>query len=615
MKVRNRRQMTLHTQHFDRSRSFHWSLIVLLLLLLGVFALIVKQVSRSAALEELGRQSTATLTTQANELQSEVNKFRLVPFILSENDDVIETLSARSPERVNQLNKRLEALALETDAAYIFVFDISGTTVASSNFRSTDSFVGESYEFRPYVQQTLESGSAAYFAKGETTGKSGLFLAGKIADGGTTLGGIVLKVEFDALVDRWNRRQSNSFVADDNGIILFSNDSALTYKSLRPLTDEQRQRIISDKQFEGESLARVGLEIAPDGTGRDSAGQPYLVDQVALPDLGWEMFQIAPMNSAVTAADTRAYLMIALFGVVLFALAWLLRNRVLGEARKRQMTDYLKSEVTRQTQELSVANEQLKYEISEREQVNQRFRSAREALAQANRLGSIGTITASVAHELNQPVAAIRARAENAKKWLSRGNQDRAEDNLGLIVELTERIGTISTELRRYARRGSHAITRVALTDVLDGVQILIGDRLISDGINFIVDDTLAAMPEVRAGCVRLEQVFVNLLQNALDALGETEEPTIQISFEHHGEAVIIYVSDNGAGVSEANAKKVFEPFFTDKPNGMGLGLGIAKDILVDFAGDIKIDSPRLGGITFVLTLERYGLRTQGLEN
>lgn len=573
------------------------------------FAILLLKISRINAIETLHRDNSIIVSTQTNELKSELQKYLLVPFVLSEDPDVIQALSSEHSNTVKLLNTKLEKLSLQTGASYIFVFDTRGTTIASSNFRSSESFVGQSYNFRPYFKQAMDTGSAKYFAIGETTGKAGLFLADRISVDGIALGGVVVKVEFGEISNRWNETSAISLVTDKNGVILFSNDDALNYKTLTPLSKQVRAQINRDKQFKDEALTSAGLSIQPDFLARNEEGQDLLVDSVLIPEFDWKAYRFLPLKTAIASANLRAQLIIALIGITLAAIVFFFRRRMMREMEKAKMTEYLKMEVGRQTKELSIANEQLTHEISERELINQRFRGAREELAQANRLGSIGAITASVAHELNQPVAAIRARAENAVKLLKRGDSSRVDENLGLIIDLTARIGSISTELRRYARRGSHAITSVSLEDVMSGVQILMGDRLRLEGVNFIISKDLQSLPDVKAGRIRLEQVLVNLLQNALDALEGRSNPEIRISFRTTTEEVFITVSDNGPGISKDEAKHIFTPFFTSKSDGLGMGLGIAKDIMTDFGGAITLLPSSTDGADFELKLIRHQRR------
>ena len=327
------------------TRIVQWGPLLLVILGFIAFAYFMMGLSRQSAIEEIHRENTAIVNTQANELKSELQKYLLVPFILSENPDVIQTLNSREPKTVEQLNIKLEKLALQTGASYIFVFDTTGTTIASSNYNSPNSFIGESYKFRPYFRQAMDMGSAEYFAKGETTGKAGLFLAGRISDNDEPLGGIVIKVEFSQIAQRWNDQNATSLVTDKNTIILFSNDKSLNYKTLDPLTDEQRTQIIADKQFRDEPLSTSGIDIADNLLARDQTGQRLLVDVVSIPELNWNLFRIIPLKPAVASANIRAQLIIVLVGVFLSGIALFIRRRLVREKEKAEMTEFLKSEV------------------------------------------------------------------------------------------------------------------------------------------------------------------------------------------------------------------------------------------------------------------------------
>ena len=234
---------------------------------------------------------------------------------------------------------------------------------------------------------------------------------------------------------------------------------------------------------------------------------------------------------------------------------------------------------------------------------NRRFRAAREELAQASRLGTIGQITAGVAHEINQPVAAIRGFAENAGKFLDRGDAGKARDNLGTIVSLTERIGAIIAELRSFARRTTPTMGPVDIGPVIDGALLLVGDRIRENGV------AIERVGEVAGLCcvadrVRLEQILVNLLQNALDALAGRPDPRIRIETVAEGE-VVITVADNGPGVDPDVADNLFTPFVTGKADGLGLGLGIARDIAREFGGTLDHIASPLGGAAFRLVVRR----------
>ncbi|MBL0916827.1 MAG: sensor histidine kinase, partial [Sphingopyxis sp.] len=236
-------------------------------------------------------------------------------------------------------------------------------------------------------------------------------------------------------------------------------------------------------------------------------------------------------------------------------------------------------------------------------EANRRFRSAREELAQASRLGTIGQITAGVAHEINQPVAAIRGFAENAGTFLDRGDPAKARDNLGTIVALTERIATIIAELRTFARRSTPSLGPVEIGAVIDGALLLVGDRIREQGVAV---ERIGDAKGLRcvADRVRLEQILVNLIQNALDALAGRPDPRIRIEAEA-GKEVALIVADNGPGIAAEVADNLFTPFVTGKPEGLGLGLGIARDIAREFGGTLDTAVSPLSGAAFRLTVRR----------
>ena len=588
------------------SNVLSWTIITIIALAYLIFAGIALELSKRATVETLRTDAFREAKAQSNELGSELQKFSLVPIVLRENPDVLAALSLGSNTSIERLNFKLKSLTKQTDATYIYAIDKSGRTIASSNFDLPDSFVGRDYRFRPYFLRAMQGGESKYYAKGQTTGRAGLFLAGRISNADEALGVIVVKVEFNDIAERWNNLASTSFVVNQDGIILFSSDMALNFKTLKPLTPAREVEIMEARQFGMEPLEAADIDLSTRPFTINNRGERTVTSQVEIDELEWTLYRSIPINAAVTSAQYKALFIILLVGVALLSLILAYRRRRQKETEKAAVTELLKSEVARQTKELSETNQKLEHEISQREAVNLRFRAAREELAQANRLGSVGAITASVAHELNQPVSAIRTYAENANKFLSRGNSEQTTKNLDSIVSLTERIGSISTELRRYARRGTGQIGPIRLKDLFDGVNLLMGQRLISKGINFRLEKNLSHYPPVSAGRVRLEQVFVNLLINAIDATKDKANPQIEISILSNSPMMEILVADNGTGIEENFAAQIYTPFITSKEEGMGMGLGIAKDILTEFGGSIElVDSP-LGGAAFLIKLNLY---------
>jgi two-component system C4-dicarboxylate transport sensor histidine kinase DctB len=572
------------------------------------FLLVAVLASRWAGAHAASRADLAAAQmarTHAGLLASELQKFRLLPLVLTEYPDVRSVLERADPATVERLNGKLELLADRTDAAAIYVLDRTGRTLAASTWRLPTSFVGQNYGFRPYFREALANGAAEMFALGTVSGRPGLFVARSIAAGDKPLGVIVVKVEFDGVEVQWARQDGPTFVTDEHGVVIITSRPDWRFRAIHPLDEATRAAARRTLQFGTLPLAPLGL-VASDGTTIEARGGRvvrYRAEALGVPMRGATLNFLEPLAPAQASADASARLAMLIAAVLIAAmLAWLLRAR---ERRRMQAEarHSLETEVASRTAELRDANERITEESNERARADARFRAAREELALANRLGSIGQITAGVAHEINQPVAAIRAFAENAAKFLDRGDGGQARSNLGTIIDLTARIGAITSELRAFARRGTPAMGAVELTPVIDGALLLIGDRLRASGAALERSGEVAGLCVV-ADRVRLEQVLINLLQNALDALDGRPEPGIRIGVRP-GETVSIEIADNGPGVAPELADQLFTPFVTGREDGLGLGLGIARDIAREFGGSLDVVRSPLGGAAFRITLRR----------
>jgi two-component system C4-dicarboxylate transport sensor histidine kinase DctB len=224
----------------------------------------------------------------------------------------------------------------------------------------------------------------------------------------------------------------------------------------------------------------------------------------------------------------------------------------------------------------------------------------REELRQANRLATLGQVSAGIAHETAQPIAAIRAYAENGLAFLERAEPQAAQDNFTAIRRLTDRLSTITAQLRGFARRAEDEQQSMSLASAVEGALLILRPRL--KGIVCLAEP--GDVPAVRASRVKLEQVLVNLLQNAADALAETPSPTIHLSCAVKEDHLVLTITDNGPGIAPEIAARLFTPFATSRKSGLGLGLVIARDIMREMGGDLQW-RPQPGGAVFDVTLVR----------
>lgn len=602
---------------------------VFVCLWLAVGCLVVWQagrIARDEVLADLTQAGRVALSLNAEALGAEIDKQRALPVVLARDPDALAVL--RAPENGaarDRLNRKLEALARATRAAVIYLIDDHGLTLAASNWSSPVSFVGNDYGFRPYHAVAMAEGAAEHFAMGTVSHRPGMYLARRIDDDRgpaprSGLGVMVVKIEFDRLEAIWAGAPERIFATDARGVVLVSGIAGWRFQSLAPLPEETRAAIRAGLQYGDAPLTPLpfspgaddGRLVSVDGTG-------MLHQSLTMPEIGWTLHLMTPADQAVrrAVADARALAGAGIALLATLAAAGLyrrqqLQGRAAHAAHERQR---LEAAVAGRTADLARAYAALEAEMEERRQAEAAARRLQDDLIQAGRLAVLGRIAASVAHEINQPVAAIRAFADNARAFLDRGRADAALANLSRIAELTARIGTITGQLRGFARKAGTAPTPVRVTEAIDGALLLLGHRIRAGGIDLVRDIPAdIAGARVVAERVRLEQVLVNLIGNAVDAVDGRPAPRITIGLSRSraddgASRLGLQVSDNGPGLAPDIREALFLPFRTTKPDGLGLGLVISADLVREMGGTLSARSPDTdgAGATFIIDLPEAG--------
>jgi FixJ family two-component response regulator/signal transduction histidine kinase len=241
-----------------------------------------------------------------------------------------------------------------------------------------------------------------------------------------------------------------------------------------------------------------------------------------------------------------------------------------------------------------------------RQAAERREQEAHAQAAHAARVGTMGLFAASLVHELTQPLAASLANAEIAAELLAARTPDVDElrATVADIVADDRRAGEVIQQLRRFLRRGEVERIQLDLHEVVGEVLRLVGGEASERRIELAVDlaDTL---PEVLGDRVQLQQVLLNLVLNALDAVAPNAPGARRVAVvaRPSGGGASIEVADSGPGMDEATLARVFQPFFTTKPGGMGLGLSISQTIVVAHGGTLAASSTPGRGTTFVVEL------------
>lgn len=569
------------------------------------------ETARRSASVALARQSENAAALHAAVLRSELEKYRSLPPALATDPDVARLLNAPIGADAKALNQRLEALAHQTRASAIYVLAADGVTRAASNWRQPISFVGADYSFRPYFIKAMAEGTAAFFALGTVSRTPGLFLARRVVDqNGRPSGVVVVKVEFDALEAEWRASGEPAYVADPGGVILITSVPAWRFRTLRPMDAASRSLTLADQTLGHGALTPLNFPTPSDGRSQlveapvDGAVRHWMHASSQTATAGWTLHLLTPTRGAIETAVANARAIAALIITLVFGvLAVLLRRRQQAAARDRAAEaarQDLERRIAERTRDLSEANEALNRQIEERMRAEASREALRDELVQAGKLAALGQIAAGVAHEINQPVAAILTQAETAAVWLERDQVPKAARALSRIGDLTARIGAITQELRAFSRKSEPGVSSVPVNEAIDGALLLLGGRLRQAGVRLVrhKDPDVVVM----ADRFRLEQIIVNLIQNALEALEGTPNPAVTLSVKRVAYQVELIVADNGPGLSEAVREQLFTPFVTSKVNGLGLGLVISRDIAAAFEGELNLRPSDIGAV-FVVTL------------
>ena len=536
---------------------------VLLIAALGLLA--IDRATRASTLAEAENAAQNEAAILAAGLESELDKFSLVPLVLARDPEVRMLMAGDSAQQIG-LNLRLEQLAAQTGAAAIYLMNRDGLTLAASNWNQPDSFVSSTYGFRRYFVDASASGVATEFALGTVSRRPGLYIARRVDGPSGSVGVVAIKVEFNPLEASWAKATSGVYVTDADGVVLVTSNPSWRFSTIALTSQGVRDAEQDLRQFGKAKLPRFNPR-----ANTASALTPVLIEsRRPVAPLGWTLHLLSDTSTSLAAAKANGRLLFLLLIVLTAAVAAV---AVFSIRRRETKAEAL---------------------------INERTGRLREQLQQANRLATLGQITAGVGHEIRQPVAAIRILAETGERLVERGTHDEAAANFARIAALTDRIGTITDELRRFSRRGHREPREVPLRQVVDGALLLLRDRVAQLGIDLVMPPDLALDLFVRGEHVALEQVLVNLLQNAIDATGQAGQVTIDI-----GESETfrqLSVTDNGFGLTDDQRAGLFQPFVTTKPEGLGLGLVISQDIMRGLGGDL-IEEPVAVGARFTMLI------------
>ncbi len=602
------------------------------MILVLVTAFLAYRVSEKQGFSQMRDEASHQLDILAAAIDSEVTRHASIPSAVELNPDVLALLRAPAGQQAvlqPQANRFLQKLNDSLGGPAIFVLDTTGRVVASSDWIYSDNLLGADLSYMPLFRGAVAGTPGRHYAVDNVRKEPGYFFALPIRDEQQewkVIGVAVVKSSLHELERRWLGQDGPALIVDTNGIVLLASPPEWRYATLQAQSPEVLARI-SQEQFAGQPLGIMSLDIpidaAQEGTvvrlsrqmktdpGPLQGAKSYLALSRHLPGTAWRIVVFSDLRPVSMQASTHAALAAAAIGLFLLWLAFLSQRRRLARGREEaramleQANQELERKVEARTADLSEAVTGLQREVAERQRAEQTLRAAQDELVQAAKLAVLGQMATGITHELSQPLGAIRTLSANAVEFMHRGDLATAEKNLGIVGQLAEQAGGIITPLKTFARKSPAVSVAVDVAQAVDAALFLFDARL--KKMNVTVNRNFGPKSEI-AWCDqnRLQQVLVNLIGNAIDAMADEPERRLCFSAERASSGQLaLAVSDSGFGFTEEALEHLFEPFFTTKQPGEGLGLGltISRDILRDFGGDLLAGPAPGGGARFVILL------------
>lgn len=574
------------------SRTLRLSLYSLLIIAGTVVAatLAMRHAERQAQEEDAAR-ANQQLALYANSLHTLIDRYRALPAVLALDPQLRSALvGPADAAQQAALNLKLEKINGAAQSSTLELLDRTGLAIAASNWRLPSSYVGHNYGFRPYFSQTRTQGAGRFYAVGVTSGIPGYFLSSAVlGDDGEFLGAMVVKLEFPELEREWSQGNDTLLVSDARGIIFIANQPGWRYRALRPLSAGDLAEIKSTRQYDKQSLVPLThLPLrrfddnsdlrrveGPDGTA------DYLWESLPLTTEGWTLHLLRRPHVAFEDLRNAALAAAGVWLALVFLLLFLNQRWRLAKVRQRN-------------------REELERLVEER---TRDLRTAQEGLVQSAKLAALGQMSAALAHEINQPLTAQRMQLATLRLLLEHGRVDDAYKALKPVDDMLTRMAALTGHLKTFARKSPSGLReRLDLATVVDQSLQLLDARLRDEQVSLVLH--LARPAWVRGDAIRLEQVLINVLRNALDAMQGKACKRVEIRLEADEQLWRLSVSDNGGGIAEEHLGQVFDPFFTTKPVGDGLGLGLAVSFAIvhESGGRLSVENGEHGAV-FSLTL------------
>jgi len=526
------------------------------------------------------------LALYSGNVVSELQRTSVVPLLLSRDASISEALAKGDFSRASQ---RLIQVQADISVASILLLDTEGRTVGATNRR----LLGTLYRTAPFYVQAMHSSETVFSITPREGGGFDFTYSQQVGADGKPLGVIVVAVDLMKFERAWAALQDLVLVSDSDGQVILSTEPRWRGKAVeQALAAPASASALNMALTRAISVTSDWTQNHPDAYVR---GVAVLRTDNRMSFRGWRMASFTAYDSVRERVNGILALEIMGFAILAALTFYLLSRRAWSQTLSFR----------RESLELRQLNARLQREVAEREKVQKDLAVAEQTLAQSSKLAALGEMSAAVSHELNQPLAAMKTYLAGARLLLQRKRAEEALSSFQRIDDLIDRMGAITRQLKSYARKGGDAFEPVDLRLCLSSALAMMEPQLKLRVVKITRSVPRQAVM-VTVDRLRLEQVIINLLRNALDATKDTREPMIDLTLAA-GDMATLTVSDNGHGI--ADLVNLFEPFYTTKRagEGVGLGLAISSGIMSDFGGRLTARNGSVQGAVFEVQLPILG--------
>lgn len=573
------------------------------------------------AYSELDKQSQSHLNHLVFYIESTLGRFEKIPDVLAKHPLLQEVLQTPDNGNRDRLNLLLEEIGGVTQTSAIYLIDKAGLTLAASNWQSERTFIGMDFSFRPYFQQAIEGQSARYYAVGLTSNKRGYYFSSPVMSNGEVVGVIVVKISIDEIENQHKEAVGdidyNFLIVAPDDVVFISDKSEWRLKTIGSISDKKAQHLKYSPRYSGREIETLNVQpvkslYLPENISGSlfkikdlNVKKLVFTQKKQMLDVGWRVHlwtsleSIEQQKSFLTIISASGYLLI-LF-LVLFT-----KERMRNAKNQRDARLVLEQRVKERTSDLTASNTLLIAEIEQRKETQAQLNKTQDELIQSAKLAVIGNMSASINHEINQPLTALRSYSQNALSYQKRGQEDKTKHNLELIITLVDRLADIVSQFKHFSKKSSGIATPVYLQESINAALGIVKHQAQNESVQLQVD-----LPQCKifilGDDIRLEQVLINLFNNAIQAMTNEKDKRLDVSVTLVDTKVVIAIKDTGPGILASNLDKIFEPFFTTKERiGLGLGLSISQRIIELMQGLLVVENHDDGGAEFKIVLPLY---------